>query len=236
MAGKCGNGAFEPELLDLDMGDGRGDDAAMAHRECFGGVGAGLDAGGQEDAGAVEHLPGQRDRVLALAVELVAALEVDQPGGETGLRGGVDQAAGRKLERTQPELVDGGGARIDDLVKRARRGDRVVAGHRAEGGAFGIDPDPGDAALLAQQHRAGGALDDDDDVVVGAGAHPGGVEDGAEQQQFGAGEVLPHLDLALRDVGDEDGVARGSEQQQPGEQQQPLRVHSGVTVKISSGR
>ncbi len=55
--------------------------------------------------------------------------------------------------------------------------------------------------------RLGRPLEHDDDVVIAPGAAPVGFEDRAVEQQFGAGEALPHLDLVLGDLGHQDRIA-----------------------------
>src|SRR3546814_6889083 len=104
----------------------------------------------------------------------------------------------------EPEFVDRTGARIDRLADRFGRGNRIKRRRRAEAHARGVDPDSRDLLLLAQQDRLGGAFDDDDHfggLVLRVGNAPAGIEDSTEQQQFGAGEAVGDLDIALRHIG-----------------------------------
>ncbi|QYU71259.1 hypothetical protein J4558_11190 [Leptolyngbya sp. 15MV] len=169
-----------------------------------------------------------------LLVEALPVAQVDQPLREALLFLDVDHACRRELDERRAQFVDGGGAIVDDALDRGGRGDREERRRGTERRAVGIDPDARDPLLLADADRRGGAFQHHHDFVLLARALALRIEDRAEQQQFGAGEALAHLNLALRHLGHEDRIALRRQHQQRDKEEQPL--HSCTTVKISSGR
>ncbi len=163
--------------------------------------------------------------------KVIAAATRDVAIGASGFERFVALAARRQLQILQAKLVDRRGALIDQLVDRPRRGDRVEGRRRAEADPADVHPDARHLALLAQDDALERPLDHDRDVGAGLGRPAVGIDDGAEQQQLGAGEAVADLDMALRDVGNETrlGLAeqqrRGQSESEGGE-----ALHSICTV------
>ena len=91
--------------------------------------------------------------------------------------------------------------------------------------------------LLFSRSRIGrvGPLQHDDHVVVARGAHPLRVEHRAEQEQFGAGETLAHLDIVLAHFGHQDRLALGrrrrrAQQRRKEDEEGGPAPHNGITV------
>ena len=140
-------------------------------------------------------------------------------------------AAGRELEIVEAELVDGGGALVDELGQRPRRGDRVESGGHAEADPADIHPDAGDLLLLAYHQRLHRPLHHHGDVGMLGRSPPARIEDGAEQEQLRAGEAVAYLDPALRHVRDQPRLG-GADRERRREQHKQGARDAHSTCKV----
>src|SRR5690606_13495109 len=118
-----------------------------------GGVEPGADIRRHRNPRLVQHFFADRDPLAILVIKSLALHQVDQPAGKPRLLLWIDRSAGRKLQRVETKLVNGGSALVDDLAYRTRTGDRIERRNRAEIAALCIDPHAEDPLLLAHSDR-----------------------------------------------------------------------------------